>query len=94
MVTRIDTIVAVPGGITFTVTTDAAGCDEMFSTVIGGTTYRSSGNITCQGADDHPDESISTNPETGNHNVTVKAETSNVFSAPKSLTLVAVQKAG
>jgi hypothetical protein len=88
MTTGIDTIVAVQGGITFTVTTDAGGCDEVFSTMIGGTRYPSSGNITCHGAGDHPNQPISTSPETGKHNVTVTAETSNVSSAPQPVVLI------
>ncbi|HEY1758741.1 MAG TPA: hypothetical protein VGG72_25440 [Bryobacteraceae bacterium] len=93
MTTDINTIVAVAGGITFTVKTDAGGCtNEVFTTTIAGTPFDSS-PITLVGAGAHPGQSISTNPKSGFAVITVTGKTSGVSSAPQSLTLIAAQGA-
>jgi hypothetical protein len=90
MTINITVIVAVPGGITFTVRTDADGCDEDFSTTIEGTRFAS--HLKLVGAGPHPDQRISTNPKSGPHVVTVIAETSHVSSRPTPVVLIAVEK--
>jgi hypothetical protein len=92
MTLHIITIVAVQGGINFTVVTDGGGCDEDFSTKIEGTRFAS--HLTLVGAGPHPDQSISTSPQSGEHVVTVTAETSHVNSLPTRVVLTAAGGAG
>jgi hypothetical protein len=88
MTTDIIGVNAAPGAVTFIVITDAQGCDEQFSTMIEGQKFATPANVILVGAGPHPNQSIPhTKTGSGNHEITVCAETSNVCSEPTPVTL-------
>jgi hypothetical protein len=92
MITYIDTIVAVPGGIKFTVTTDGDS-DDVCYTIIGGNKY--SKQVTCRGEGPHPGQLISTSPESGPHNIIVRVKDSDTSSGDGTpVVLIATKGAG
>ena len=75
MTTDISTLQSAPGKITFTVWTDAGGCNEKFTASFGGSVV-----LTLNGAGSHSDQSIP-HGLTGLYDVVVTAD-SGVFSDP------------